>query len=185
MRSLLFFRSVYMYNNELMHFGRSKKNGAPGRGSGRYPLGSGENPRSSRNKSLTDDEKREYVKSAAAENAYRKTVVNNSKTKYAKDLADETGRVVRSLKQQSDDLIRNGVKKQKLDLSKMSDKEMRDKINRELLERQYNQLFAPEVSTVSKGEIAVNKALAIGGTVLAATSSALGIALTIKQLRGK
>lgn len=28
----------------LMHYGRSKDDGAPGRGSGRYPLGSGENP---------------------------------------------------------------------------------------------------------------------------------------------
>lgn len=174
-----------MYNNELMHFGRSKKNGAPGRGSGRYPLGSGENPRSPRNKSLTDDEKREYVKSVAADNAYRKAIINESKTKFAKDIADETGKIVRSLKQQSDEQLRNGTTKQKLDLSKMSDKEMRDKINRELLERQYNQLFAPEVSTVSKGEVAVNKALTIGGTALAATSSALGIALTIKQLRGK
>lgn len=174
-----------MYNNELMHFGRSKKNGAPGRGSGRYPLGSGENPRSPRNKSLTDDEKREYVKSVAADNAYRKAIINESKTKFAKDIADETGKIVRSLKQQSDEQLRNGTKKTRLDLSKMSDKEMRDKINRELLERQYNQLFAPEVSTVSKGEVAVNKALAIGGTALAATSSALGIALAIKQLRSK
>ena len=174
-----------MYNNELMHFGRSKKNGAPGRGSGRYPLGSGENPRSPRNKSLTDDEKREYVKSVAADNAYQKAVINNSKTKQINDLVDKTGSLVRTLKQQSDDMLRNGTKKTRLDLSKMSDKEMRDKINRELLERQYNQLFAPEISTVSKGEIAVNKALTIGGTALAATSSALGIALAIKQLRSK
>ena len=28
----------------LMHVGRSKEDGAPGRGSGRYPLGSGETP---------------------------------------------------------------------------------------------------------------------------------------------
>ena len=28
----------------LMHYGRGKEDGAPGRGSGRYPLGSGENP---------------------------------------------------------------------------------------------------------------------------------------------
>lgn len=28
----------------LMHYGKSKEDGAPGRGSGRYPLGSGENP---------------------------------------------------------------------------------------------------------------------------------------------
>ena len=28
----------------LAHYGRSAEDGAPGRGSGRYPLGSGENP---------------------------------------------------------------------------------------------------------------------------------------------
>ena len=31
-------------NGELMHYGKSKMDGAPGRGSGRYPLGSGEDP---------------------------------------------------------------------------------------------------------------------------------------------
>ena len=35
---------VEQYANYLMHFGRSKRNGAPGRGSGRYPLGSGKEP---------------------------------------------------------------------------------------------------------------------------------------------
>ena len=33
-----------MRKDELMHYGRSKLDGAPGRGSGRYPLGSGEEP---------------------------------------------------------------------------------------------------------------------------------------------
>jgi cysteine synthase len=73
----------------------------------------------------------------------------------------------------------------KMDLSNMSDKEMRDKINRELLERQYNNLFA-EVSqpTVSKGREIVNSTLSTAGTALAITSSALGIALAIKELKG-
>ena len=35
---------VYRNNNELVHYGVSIDDGAPGRGSGRYPKGSGENP---------------------------------------------------------------------------------------------------------------------------------------------
>lgn len=38
--------AVKKSNDELYHYGRSKLNGAPGPGSGRYPLGSGDDPRS-------------------------------------------------------------------------------------------------------------------------------------------
>lgn len=34
----------FIFGGELMHYGVGKLDGAPGRGSGRYPLGSGENP---------------------------------------------------------------------------------------------------------------------------------------------
>lgn len=34
----------YYWGQELYHWGRSKADGAPGRGSGRYPLGSGDRP---------------------------------------------------------------------------------------------------------------------------------------------
>ena len=48
----------------------------------------------------------------------------------------------------------------RMDLSKMSDKEMRDQINRELLERQYNQLFAEvPAAQVSKGREALKTTL--------------------------
>ena len=68
----------------------------------------------------------------------------------------------------------------RLDLSKMTDAELREKINREMLEKQYNQLFnTPEVS---KGRQTVSNILEIGGAVLGVTSSALGIALAIHQL---
>ena len=59
---------------------------------------------------------------------------------------------------------------------------MREKINRELLERQYNDVFNPP--TVSKGREYASKVLDTTGTVLAITSSALGIALAIKDLKG-
>lgn len=75
--------------------------------------------------------------------------------------------------------------KKKMDLSNMSDKEMRDRINRELLERQYNNLFAEESSpTISKGRDYVSKSLNAAEKVLAIGGSALGIALAIKELRG-
>lgn len=35
---------AFIPDDELMHYGKSKMDGAPGRGSGRYPLGSGEEP---------------------------------------------------------------------------------------------------------------------------------------------
>ena len=76
-------------------------------------------------------------------------------------------------------------KKPRLDLSEMSDKELRERINRELMERQYSDLFAkPE--TVSRGEAFVNKALENVGTVLSVAGSALSVALAIRELtKGK
>lgn len=75
--------------------------------------------------------------------------------------------------------------KQKMDLSKMTDKEMRDRINRDLLEKQYNNLFAPEMApSISKGRDFVTKTLAVAGTALTLTGSALSIALAIKELKG-
>lgn len=72
--------------------------------------------------------------------------------------------------------------KTRMDLSSMSDQEMRNRINRELLERQYNDMFAPQ--KVSKGKDYALKSLEVAGTVLTLGSSALGIALAIKELRG-
>ena len=69
----------------------------------------------------------------------------------------------------------------RMDLSQMSDKELRDKINRELLERQYNNVFNPP--TVSRGREFVKDTLDIAGGVLGVTASALGIALAIRQLK--
>ena len=75
--------------------------------------------------------------------------------------------------------------KQKMDLSKMTDKELRDRINRELLEKQYNNLFAPEnASSISKGRDFAKKTLDVAGTTLTLTGSALAIALAIKELKG-
>ena len=78
------------------------------------------------------------------------------------------------------------LEKETMDLSKMSDKELRDRINRELLEQQYNKLFSEiEQPTISKGRQIVSNVLSVSGSALAVTGSALAIALSIKELRGK
>lgn len=75
--------------------------------------------------------------------------------------------------------IRSTVKRK--DLSKMSDQELRDRVNRMNLEQQFSQLSSGKVS---KGESYVRNTLEIAGSALAVTSSAIAIAVGIKQLRG-
>ncbi len=73
----------------------------------------------------------------------------------------------------------------KKDLSAMSDKEMRDQINRKLLEQQYEKLFSSEQpSNLSKGRKYLDSTLEVVGTVLTVTGSALSIAKAIKDLKG-
>ena len=72
--------------------------------------------------------------------------------------------------------------KPRMDLSNMSDKEMRDRINRELLERQYNDLFA-QPDSVSKGRQYVSQIIDSVGTGLAIGGSALSIALAVQKLK--
>ena len=80
----------------------------------------------------------------------------------------------------------SGRKTKKMDLSKMSDKEMRDKINRELLERQYDQLFSEDnKSNRRRGREIVSDTLSVAGGVLGVAGSSLAIALAMKELRGK
>ena len=80
-------------------------------------------------------------------------------------------------------LDKNYKKKQsEIDLSNMTDKQLRDRINRYNLEKQYIDMFAPE--TTSKGRRYAKAVLEAAGTVLAVGSSALGIALSIKELKG-
>lgn len=99
----------------------------------------------------------------------------------SKTLANESRNMSGNLKTMVDKSIKNNPK-QKMDLSNMTDKEMRDQINRAFLEKQYNDMFAPQKST--KGREYAARTLEVAGDVLAVTSSALGIALAIKQLRG-
>ena len=101
-----------------------------------------------------------------------------------KKITDASSKLVTQL-QNIEKETRPSSTKQKMELSKMTDKEMRDRINRELLERQYDNLFESEnASNISKGREFVKNTLDVAGTTLALTGSALSIALAIKELKG-
>lgn len=105
-----------------------------------------------------------------------------SDLKNNKRIADEGSKIANTLKTANAESIKKHTKIKKMDLSQMSDKQMRDEINRALLERQYNEMFAPR--TTSKGREYAQAVLSGVGTALTVGSSALGIALAIKELRG-
>lgn len=104
-------------------------------------------------------------------------------TSRAKNVVDSSSNMVRELKNVERN-TRPSPKKQKMDLSKMTDQQLRDRINRANLEKQYNELFAPtEAPKVSKGREVASNILETAGTVLAITGSALTVALAIRDLR--
>lgn len=100
----------------------------------------------------------------------------------SKRVIDSGSDLIRQAKSIERGTSRRSTKK-RLNVSNMSDKELRDKINRELLERQYSDIFGEEAK-VSRGRRFTRETLEIAGTALAATSSVLGIMLSIKQLKG-
>lgn len=145
--------------------------------------------------SLTDVGKRRYSNDVSA-NAKKKKDNRlpeeglNDPNRWVKEDRERTKRVVDSgnqmagnLKTLNDKSMRIQARRTpKMDLSNMTDQEMREQINRAMLERQYDDMFNPK--KVYSGREAVSDTLEIAGSVLAITSSALGIALAIKELKG-
>lgn len=100
----------------------------------------------------------------------------------SKQVVDAHADLVKELKKLEQTTTPKSTPK-KLDLSEMTDKELRDRINRELLEQQYNKLFADtSPQQVSKGRAILQDTLDVAGSVLAITGSVLSIALAIKKL---
>lgn len=100
----------------------------------------------------------------------------------AKSVADAGNQMASNLKTLSDKSMKiQSRRAEKMDLSKMTDQEMRERINRAMLEKQYDDMFNPK--KVYSGREAVSDTLEVAGSVLAITSSALSIALAIQKLR--
>lgn len=95
-----------------------------------------------------------------------------------KQVAESGSSLSNRLKQINDKSTR--TKSERLNLDGISDQELRNKINRELLERQYNDVFNPP--TVNKGKAYAGKVLEVTGDALGVAASALGVALAIRQI---
>lgn len=146
-----------------------------------------------RDGSLTAEGKKRYARDIAENLAKKKdSRIDTSSpdpNRWVREDIERSKRVIDS----GSDLIRQAKSierdtsprstKKRLNVSNMSDKELRDKINRELLERQYSDIFGEEAK-VSRGRQFTRETLEIAGTALAATSSVLGIMLALKQLKG-
>lgn len=141
--------------------------------------------------SLTDAGKKRYARDQR-ENAGKKKgnkVGQADPDRWVKEDLERSKRVADSTSQLTNDMRRlnDGSRKDKgkvkMDLSSMSDQEMRNQINRAILEKQYNDMFAP-TSKSAKGREYASKILETSGNVLAVGASALGIALAIKELKG-
>lgn len=171
-----------MNQNELMHFGtkgmkwgirryQNKDGSLTASGQKRYDRDVAANAKRKKDKRLPEE---------GLKDPNRWVREDNERTK---GLVDATSRLNNDLKNANrESLNRAKNNRPKMDLSNMTDKEMRDQINRAILERQYNDMFAPQ--KVSRGREFVTNALEIVGSTLAITSSALGIALSIKDLKG-
>ena len=127
----------------------------------------------------SDAELAETVKRKNLEKAYAKAT-DNGRLDKSKKLADASKTAADNLRELERKIPSR--KKSSSNLSNMSDKEMRDRINRRLLEKQYDDMF--NSNNVSRGRDRLRSVLEVGGAVIGVTSSALGIALAIKELRG-
>lgn len=170
------------YNNQIWHWGvKGMKWGVR-----RYQNADG---------SLTNAGKLRYTTDVAANGKKKKDnrlpeESLNDPNRWVKEDRERVKRVVDSgnqmagnLKTLNDKSMRIQARRTpKMDLSKMTDQEMREQINRAMLEKQYDDMFNPK--KVYSGREAVSDTLEIAGSVLAITSSALGIALAIKELKG-
>lgn len=198
--------------SELFHVGVGKLRGAPGRGSGRYPLGSGKRPyqdygggkiknkkdladasikgtkaKSKSIKDYTDDELQSEIKRMNLEKSYKKLkgLNDSSKLETARDIAAETSNTINRTKNMMQNNSQPKSTWSRMDLSKMSDQELRDAINRENLEIQYSKMFNTKQAEINRGEEYAMKVLDVAGDVASVGMSALTIAVLIGKLAGK
>lgn len=157
--------------------------------SGRYKYGSGDRPhqhdgRGGSARDMSDDDLKKAIARKGLERQYNK-MYKRDRLSDAKEVVDATSNAINRVNNKNREKLNRRPQRERMNLEGMTDKELRDRINRELLEKQYSDLFGKEKNTISDGERKAAEILDVTGDVLGVTSSALLIALSIKKLMGK
>lgn len=128
----------------------------------------------------TEDQMKEAIKKHNIKKQYEKTLPPSKieSTKKKLDYTSDIVRDTRNISQSISDM--RSTRRHKIDLSSMSDQELRERVNRLNMERQYASLSSNEVS---KGESHVSNTLNIAGNLLGIASTSLAIALSIQKLK--
>lgn len=112
--------------------------------------------------------------------------ISTGEVKALKKSVDSTNQAVNEVRKINREMSSGSTKKAKakarVEASMMTDKELRDRVNRLNMEQQYANLI--ESNSVSKGHARTEKILSNAGTILTVGSTALSIALAIKELKG-
>lgn len=118
------------------------------------------------------------------------TLTPAGKKRYSESLTPKNIKNVKTISDSTSNILSSAQKVNSMnkktydvDLSSMSDKELRDQINRMIAEKQYKNLMV-DAENINRGKETVDAVLEYGKVALGVTSSALSIALAIKQLRG-
>lgn len=129
-------------------------------------------------KKLTNEQLSESIKRKSLEKQYNR-LNKSTKLEDTKRLLDSSSTLVSQTKNITKQIPSN---KSRIDLSKMSDAQLRAQVNRLNLERQYESLSY--TSDISQGKQFLSNVLESAGVALAMGASALSVALAIKQLKG-
>lgn len=131
---------------------------------------------------MSDEELQKDNRRHALEAQYKKNhPEEKSKLESGKDLTDSAQKTIQQVRDLNRN-VSNNRKKANRDLSKMSDDDLRKVINRKNLERQYRDLVY-EPDKIDKGQAKLDEILSYGGATLGVASSALSIALAIRELK--
>ena len=132
--------------------------------SGRYPRGSGARP---------------YQRTSFFD---RLDNTDEKKIKAQQKIVNESGSIFGKVKEGIPKRFTDPVYK-KYDLSKLSNDDLKHYIDRFDLEKKYINFMKEREPAKRRGAETVKELLSVAGTAAAVTSSALGIALAIKELR--
>lgn len=137
---------------------------------------SGKRRRKQSAQNMTDEQLMADIKRKNLENQYIKLNRSTSLDK-TKRLVDSTSTLVN----QTRNVSKSVSKKSNVDLSKITDKELREKVNRLNLEQQFKNLSYN--NEVSKGKVFLDNLLNSAGVTLALGASALTVALAIRDFK--